>query len=294
MPQCPLCRLRFHSRDIGLINRNFDTEEARAARQRVISEPSYAQLPPNERPLRLAREMLLVQRAERWALLDKLAEQRALVSASRQTISASTSMQSQSTNEPLVINHEPHRANVISEHSYTRAVTFDLDQLENSVPRNSRLKPCQQPSIQEMRGFESNPRILHPSQDLEDLNIEIAILTQQLGSEREPVVIEIPDTPPHQDDDSDYEEDPKLPQPEPWRILGTWGRGCHTRYRIEWSDRSITLNRTKEVETLAEPLLKAYRRELGRIATANTRQRQRLGIAEKIPGRGRGRGRKSG
>lgn len=98
-------------------------------------------------------------------------------------------------------------------------------------------------------------------------------------------VISEPESPPHHDDnDSDIDDD-EVDILIPTAILDTWGRGRHMRYKVRWSDGTVTLNPTREVERLAMPLLEAYRRELRRIATAKTREKQKRGDIPKIPGR---------
>ena len=121
--------------------------------------------------------------------------------------------------------------------------------------------------------------------------MQIGTAQQQLKQEGDN---ERPDTgrdlPIRDDNDSDLDDDDCVVL-EPTRIIDTWARGRHTRYIICWSDGSITLNRTEEVERVAPVLLENYRREKRRLATQRTRENQRLGINPKIEGRGRGRGR---
>lgn len=144
--------------------------------------------------------------------------------------------------------------------------------------------------------------IKEEQEELQNLQVQLHVISEQLRQADEarrsrsrsrepededsmqPIVI--------LDDESDIEDDDYIGEFEPVEILGTFGRGRHTRYRIHWSDDTIGLHMKDEVEDIAPQLYKNYRRKLAREATARTRLNQATGKTPRIPGRGRGRGRK--
>lgn len=74
-PQCPRCLARIHSDDIRGGPRVI-SEQERAEADRLRKEPSYAGLPHNQRPLRLARYLVIIERSERERALNDLIARR--------------------------------------------------------------------------------------------------------------------------------------------------------------------------------------------------------------------------
>lgn len=78
-PKCPLCRAPIHSRDIGghvtTVRERIEFQNIQQL-QRMMNEPSYAALPLEERPLRLARVLVEINKQEREKLLDGLVRRR--------------------------------------------------------------------------------------------------------------------------------------------------------------------------------------------------------------------------
>lgn len=78
-PKCLQCRKPFKSKDIGgsvtTVKERLEFQDARQL-QWALNEPSYASIPPAERPLRLNRVILEVERQERQKALDELIKRR--------------------------------------------------------------------------------------------------------------------------------------------------------------------------------------------------------------------------
>lgn len=74
-PECPRCSARIHSDDIRGGPRVISDQE-KAELERMREEPSYVRLPHNERPLRLARYLVIIERTERQKALDELIARR--------------------------------------------------------------------------------------------------------------------------------------------------------------------------------------------------------------------------
>lgn len=301
--------------------------------QRVISEPAYAAIPVIDRPIRLARVMISFERAERERSLNQLIEQRQVMLARQASLQQTPSEpaplqppqmpavqpQSQepqaSTSGGLEISRlgsplpekgqkRVHDSDTSSASSQASGPQLVISESQASSTVASQMPPPSQiPSLNSPRPRSAAcsqdsqiPRKLQPSPELQAINIRIAVAQSQLdqlAEEAEPQdMIDLA----AENDELEPEWIPSQGEDDlqPVAIIGTWGRGRHIRYRIRWSDGSISLNRTKEVEVRARELLGNYRRELRRQATARTRERQRTGEAPKIPGRGRGRGRLSG
>lgn len=370
-PSCPMCRAEIKGSDLPDAPFRNPVQAARRREylQRVISEPSYASTPVANRPLRLARVMISVQRAEREAALNELVEQRQIMLARQASLqqqqqpaqasspepstsrgvgpfgsplpekgrkriheSDTSSASSQASTPRLVISETPRR--VISESQASSSASSQMPApaspallgsqrqqasgSQQSAPKlptpsgsqqsapssqqpapSSRQSPSgsQQPAPKlptPLSSQQSAPKLPAPSAELQEINIRIAVAQSQLNQiETGPRA----DDPP---DDGQLALEPEwVPSQgeedlQPVAIISTWGRGRHMRYRIRWSDGSVSLNRTREVETRAKELLENYRRELRRLATARTRERQRSGEAPKIPGRPRGRGKGPG
>lgn len=318
VPSCPICRRRIRRRHLPDVRIH---PEAAARRfdqhQRVISEPAFAQMSLDERPLRLARAIIVVERAERQRALDELIAQRERLNRQRAQDSESRPQPSTSSGFTASGNFRAHlepdssSSSGPSQSSPSRGLPSALNLIStNCSPshhsRRSRSpisvidltkdsqSPVKTPPLPSRKLHEAQQQLqrltISSSDDIQDLNMRIHIISDQLSQmPSRNVIFEVDSPPRHDENDSDIEDDDL----EPTVILGTWGRGRHMRYRIGWSDGSVTINPTREVELLGTPLLESYRRELRRQATARTRERQRLGIAPKIAGRGRGRGRGS-
>lgn len=344
-PSCPMCRKRIHGKDLPFGRRDpLYKAKFEAERQRVISEPSFAQMSAEERPLRLTRQLIIVEKAERQKALADLMAQRDRIYGRSAKVSSDEPQPSTSSG---ITRRRARRAVLESDTSSSSPSVISqktipdyrpLSQEDPNVPKPayssgpappSPVKPgtsaresqssdtsrsrspiplvdltkSQTPSPEKTLAIEGPPKlqalpappdtmaIIEPR--LQDLNRMISIIREQINQlpDQPTGVISEVQSPPHHDDDSDVEDDVVL---TPVAIHGTWGRGRHMRYRVRWSDGSISLNPTREVERLAMPLLEEYRRELRRIATAKTREKQRRGDIPKIPGRGRGRGKRGG
>lgn len=188
---------------------------------------------------------------------------------------SSSSSASQASSQPLIID-EPLRSQLSSASSSQQS-----GQLSQQQP---------QPS----QSADAAPK-LQPTVDLQAINLQIAVAEAQLSqlSDQDNPVADL-----NRADDGQLEPI-WLPQQgeeemEPTEVIGTWGRGRNIRYRVRWSDGSISLNRLRELEERAATILENYRRENKRLATAKTHEKQRSGEAPPIPGRGRGRGRGPG
>lgn len=238
--------------------------------ERVIYNQLQARNLRDSRPLRLNRQFVLINRSRIAEALN------GLVSARERL------------NRGVAANNEP----VAGPSGLRRRVIFEPSSTESSQASQNR----EQSQKSNRSRSTISPTIQRVSTDLRDMQIQISIYQSQLQ--------QIDDESGHRVDlntlttneNEDYEDDSSSDSImlEPIEILGTWGRGRHSRYRVGWSDHSVTLNRTTEVERVAPGLLEYYRREQRRLATQRTRENQKNGIAPKIPGRGRGRGRGPG
>lgn len=329
-PSCPMCRQPFRGRDLP--ETDFINPVAAARRreilERVISEPAFALLPVSQRPIRLARELVVIRRSEHEAALNRLIEERDRIRASRasyrtleedqlrrqqtqpstsdgQTVSQvhrrgyrwvmesdTSTASSQSSIQQPVISEEPSRSRSRSATPGQQDCSFHQSQDRSSQQPDPGPKSPVASSGSQQR--DAAP-ILQPSDELRALNLRIHVAMMQLSQMSDesnaPIDLNQPDEGPLEPEWLPQFGEEEL---EPVAIIDNWARGRHMRYKIRWSDGTISLNRTREVETRAKELLENYRRELRRLATARTRERQRNGEAPKIPGRGRGRGRGPG
>lgn len=333
VPSCPICRRRIHGSDLPPRRKDAEIRAMQMEeRLRVISEPAFAQMSLEERPLRLTRELIVLERVERErALHDLMAQRENLFGGRRQTDeyqastssgitarrrlraymesdSSSSSSQSvifEGSSQPDYMPMSQEDPN-IPKPTYSSGPDPPSPTVKKGLPphrgrpqpnrvsqlavvsRSRSRSPASIPII-DLTKDSRTPLSVRPGHPrLQDINRSISIIRQQLHQMPQmPGVIYETNSPPRRDEnDSDLDDD--VDDPDPLVIFGTWGRGRHIRYRVRWSDGSVSLNRTSEVESVASDLLEAYRRELRRQATARTRERQRLGEAPKIPGRGRG------
>lgn len=90
-PNCPLCRTIFHSKDLPsrvIYQRSCGRPSSEL--QHLLTEPAYASFPPSDRPLRLTRRLVIVEREERQRALDALIAERDRLLSSHEVISEPT------------------------------------------------------------------------------------------------------------------------------------------------------------------------------------------------------------
>lgn len=311
-PVCPKCdeQLDYLKLPQGPFICPKDAQRRRKhAETAVISELSNSELPVRLRPIKLARQIVIIEKAEREAALACLLAERERLRALQASCmsqqapnppveqlncSSQSSVISQPSQADQCVDLETSKISQTSSQSTGKLVIFEptpshsshlQSSQESSVVSTQKSKPLDSQSSQLQSARENLSR---EGSQLRDVNIEISVARAQLsqmshetGELFDPANF-IPD--PFFPNEMDYQIFPVV-------IFGTWARGRHIHYKIRWSDGTESMEPTIDVEEEAPELLENYRRELRRIATARTRAKQRSGEAPKIPGRGRGRGR---
>lgn len=312
-PTCPLCRTRIHARDLNFRIYSGPPPAEIAPDPLLQDVPAYARIPEEDRPMRLARELQVIEREIQQRLLAELIERRKAMLARQalhRQLQEQDKPQSQGTTsseENIIRPSTSSSRNVLESDSdefgsqskdHQSAETLviyepeDMGSLTRATPHYSSEFPTM-PSP----GWS----LLVPNpQELQGLNAQITIVDQQIQNwslvpfnDNDPM----PDSPNYyHEPDSDIEDEdgPSDGQDAelifPIEIVDHLNRGRHTRYIVLWSDGSRTMNRTRAVEVTVPELLVEFRRKKGREATARARERQRSGERPKIPGRGRGSG----
>lgn len=236
-PTCPLCRARIRAEDIPLRPR---------VRYPIVdsSEPAYSAMNPEERPQRLARTSLILQREETLRLIDRLVAQR------RQIV--------QDIQGDLTVSD-----------NLTARQTVTVEE-----SRRSR-SPSSQPPSQDDRPLSQT------RSDLQEVQMQLGIFQNQIESLN--TIQEAGEEAEEDDEEEDLEEfelgdDSEVEIIEPVEVVGRigTGRGPHTRYRVRWSDGSMTFNKANEVKRIAPALLARWQRANATQNNRNSREKLRL------------------
>lgn len=298
-PSCPLCRSRIHARDLKQKN----GEKRRASSsitpqnlEQIIDEPSFVATPSELRPVRLARSIVILESEERRRALDILIERRA------QLLHRDTP--SEPTRRPRVIVESSPEPSQTTSQQVAELISSQgsIPCFENPSPPSflppsprsrlplptyseiSRRTPSPVLLTNTQRSRTPNSQVLQQvnsqtnrtSQELGEVQREINVIHEQLFQIAEfPLNQGSSDFPINIDDESDISEDEADLELDPKAIVGIWGRGRNTHYRILWSDGSTTLNKTREVELVAPEILVAYRRKNRARNTQLCRERMR-------------------
>lgn len=274
-PGCPVCRTRIHRCDVPIRLDRPVRERDPTVDPSLIDQPAISSLPLSERPVRLVREQFLLRRQNVETLLAELVRRRVrIITRQQRNVRGAFNPRYEvrpDTPEPSDSEHRNIEAGTDS--------SSDIEVLEVIMPNRERALVPYYAEVARVSQDSSTSRSRSPlSQDdsrvnslavvpwtpqLQNLQMDIAILQNQLevietlpNREREnPELIDIPDNESIiSEDDNDY-------RPVPIQISGYFGRGRHTKYVVEWSDGSATLNKTADVSNSVPWLLADWRRK---------------------------------
>lgn len=286
LPSCPICHKPINRRPEEPFRENIPKVD--------INEPAYSSM-GDERPVRLSRAKIILQRYETSRRLDELIEQRRIFLAQRQQSSshhpqpstshsptnyeASQSDQPSTSHLPTIYEDQgsseappPHQLSTHDGSYSSQASTHggevfmpsqnDLPTPTYSTPRSP--SPLPYPvayyansTLTNLEAPSSLPTSSALQQPSQQNIIEINPLKNQLRDIDQPVVCEAGHETPDIEPEEQLEEG--VNPVEILGLLGT-GRGRHTKYSVRWSDGRFTVNTSEEIASVAPHLLRRWRR----------------------------------
>lgn len=306
-PECPLCRYRFHARDLpgyrGVKEPTASPSVLTPLQRRMIAEPAHSALPSGSRPVRLSRNLQLVERGERESALDRLMAQREalLRRASERILVRLEENPYTSARQPIELIEISSSSSISSKRSAIRFRTpspplykplsqddpFRLPTPNYSVQLPPSPTQSRRPSSDTQRSrspvsplaSQNEPTASQSSSssvrfEIQDVNMQISIIRSQLeriGERTEPSTAPID----YADDSGGEEEEVETEIDRPVKIEGHSGKGRNISYIVRWNSGRATLNRCSEVERQAMPLLELYRASLNRMYVAKHRDKKK-------------------
>lgn len=319
-PECPLCRRRIHKEDLPDY-RPKTLENLRPHELKWVNTPAYAAIPYTQKKVRLSRTRQLLQKQERAKALEKLIQQRSLLQKRIATQLEESPVRAEGSPVRLEKSPSSSQASKLSSQHGVVFGPSDLEDgflPRNAAPRysipdppsplhpiiHSRLtqrdrsrspassmssgrlqigglsqEEAQECSPSSSKNVSNLTSSLEASNlELQDLDMYINIIQSQIEFMETPRRHE--SSPTFSEDSSDDEVDDD-DDDEPEEVEGHVGKGRNARYVIRWKSGQKTLNRTKEVEELANDLLKKYRAFLNRKYVAEHRANKKLETTSK-------------
>lgn len=287
---CPLCRTRIKQGDMPDSRPESRHPPFYGSRFVDINEPAYSSMNLDQRPLRLARTEMIIQRERTLSLIDSLVAERRRMMQNLPTSSQASDQPASS--QPVTV-EESRRSRSRSRQSspqlereaegYSSPVVF-LPPSQDDRPAPSYASPSPRQN-QQTSPLSQVPRLSQESQlsqptpsNLQDVQMQLSIFQIQLESLD--LIQEGGDDVEEDEDDDEVTiiEERGPIDLEPVEVLGRigTGRGRHTRYRVLWSDGSMTFNGVREVEELAMDLLLRWRRANATENNRRSREKARL------------------
>ena len=280
VPKCPNCRKIFHKKDLPPRERVAKRKEV-DINPELLQQPAISSMTVSERPLRLARETFVVVRERTKSLLDDLVRRRAkLIEQNAEPTPGSSrdcnSGRSNSGHQSGILNRPGmstgfKKLTVLYSSSSSSQESEDLPKSQQSKGSRSRSPLSQRapsPFLRQSQELQTEG-MYQPFGELQEVQMQISILEHQLELAAEMPARNQPSNDINLDDNvsiASYDDDAIVRQP--LDIIGDIGRGRHTKYIIQWSDGTETVNKTRDVQNCAPRLLETYRR---RIRARNTR-----------------------
>lgn len=268
IPMCPNCRRVIHRRDLP-------PRQKSAIDHELVQQPAISAMPVEQRPLRLAREQIVVARARTRSLLDELVQRRERLRRGQVEPMPGTSGESNSRENNMNVSgsFQCHSSSS-SQESQDPPKSQASDKSRSRSPLSQKapspfVRQSQELQKEGMYISSSAALLLHQIPDLQEVQMQITILENQLrAADQLPARTQPLDKIELSDNESVASEDEDPVTRQPVDIVGDIGRGQNIKYVIKWSDGTETLNRTRDVQRCAPVLLEIYRR---RIRARNTR-----------------------
>lgn len=315
-PTCPICRKRIRAKDLPSYKpKTFD--DLGPSELERITTPAYASMSEDERPLRLVRRAIIIEREERRQALDRLLAERERLDVSRRAASnevqqptpavyqrsptplRSVSTQRSSSSQELVGPKPSTSAQSSEQVEFKKASQDDRERPSYSVPdppspvgwrswidqsadRLRSMSPPTQENCPVLQIERCHTR--EPSAEFQEIEMQIGILNYQLNTiaqaSQTEVLIDLED-----DDVSviDENDDTVAISSQPIKIVGrTEARGRYTHYKVLWADGIQSLHHVNEVKRMIPDLLRDFQRRNRAKNTRLCRERKKLARSNNV------------